>query len=128
MGDKLELTMRDARTAHDGLQRLVEQYKADLPVAAALRVARILRQLRAEVELCQVQENDLILKHGETNDQGAIEVKLASQAGMAFTKDRLELLAQPCNLPIEPLALDELGLERVDADLVALILPVLAET
>lgn len=124
MGDQLELTMRDVVEAHEGVQQLIERYKTELAVGVSLRLARLARQLRPEVELYEQCRRQLVQAHGEQTESGW----RVPPAGMeAFAVGERELLAQTTSLPIAPIALEELGLARVDADVILLILPVLRD-
>lgn len=125
MAEKLTLSLTEIRDAQQGLLKLVERYNGELGVAVSLRVARILRQLRPEVEVYEQQRNQLVLKYGEQVTAEQFEVP-QGPALIAFDDDDRELLRQEIALNIDPLRLEELGLERVDADIVLLIAPVLA--
>jgi len=136
MSDKPQLTMRDVSEAFGGLQALVERYKKDLPVAASLRLGRLIRQLRAEAQLLTEQRNALVIKHGETITEkdkdgkakpARIQVPPGTRAEVDFLADEAELLRQPSNIHPEPFNLADLGLERIDADIIVAIMPVLAE-
>ena len=127
MDEKLALTMQDVLEAYGALSELVSRYKSELPVAASLRVARLTRQLRAEVGVYRAERDRLVQLHGAEDEEGKITVQAGTAAHLAFAADERELLAQEIRLPIEPLGLEELGLERIDADVVVGLMPVLGE-
>jgi hypothetical protein len=80
-----------------------------------LKIMRIMRAVRPELEDYDKKKNDLIKKFGVTLDNG--DVKVSPDRMNDFFTELNPVLEQEVELPIEPIKLSELTLELTPIDL-----------
>ena len=100
----MKLTAGEVYQAYQSVQELA---KEKLPVKAAYWLNRMLRKLEPEFKTIDDQRNELIKKHGTTQDDGSTQVMNGSLP--AFMSDFQSVLATEIEVDCPTVKLELLG-------------------
>lgn len=114
--DKETFTNGQLFTLREPLRALA---KIDVPAKVGIRVARLIRKLRAEIEPIGEVRNQLIGKYGEKNEKGEPFINAESPDWKKFVEEHDALMAQTVEVEFEKVVLPDEVVVAVDV-LVAL--------
>ena len=112
----LTVTNADIWQARPALLRLGKQ---PWPMKTAYWLAKLTSKVNAEYLIVEQLRNELITRHGELNEQGVPFINGESEHWAAFATDHNELMAQTCEIDLDPVTLPDSAIEVTPEDIVA---------
>jgi len=101
---KIEVTLAELNSVVESLNNLV---KVPMPAKYAFRFGKVAKQLQSELADLRTHRNALYTKHGETQEDGNIQVKPENLQN--FYKEVEDLLSEKIDLSFEPMPISLLN-------------------
>lgn len=112
----MKLTLGNLLAAQPALKKLLN---TDMPVTTAFKLSKVAKDIDKEFAEYEEQRVKLVQKYGAADDQGNVSVK--DEYIQTFMDDISKLHAIECELPGDPIGVDQLGeIKMTAAEMAAL--------